>query len=54
MRDEGTMKVEKFAEIQKLLLKLPAYQRWPLIRRTKFKLIRGGKTIAVSNAGGVG
>jgi hypothetical protein len=43
MQEKKTMKASKVLEIQKLLLKLPPYQRWPLMRRTKFKLIQGGK-----------
>jgi len=37
------MKDTKLAQIRKALLKLPVRQRWVLINRAQFKLIRGGR-----------
>jgi hypothetical protein len=37
------MKNPKLAQLRKLLLKMPVRQRWAIIRRAKFELIRGGR-----------
>ena len=36
-------KSQKLAYIHKRLMKLPLHERWVLIRRAKFKLIKGGR-----------